>query len=167
MWCHSVQFEPCEMGSYGKWSLILLEQMAAQGVATYERWSPMRGFNCSDFIERILVFWKSGHRQEVAGYERWSHGEVWLYKLSVYQPKTFVIMGSCSLSILEFRGNWFPIGLWDFCNTHWYLVSNHETGTEIIIINNLSSYPCWGILPSELSGLMHLSQEKIPNSQDW
>ena len=34
--------------------------MSAQKVAAYERWSPTRGSNYSDFIEKILLFRKSG-----------------------------------------------------------------------------------------------------------
>lgn len=35
-------------------------KMSAQRVAAYERWSPRRGSSYSDFIEKILVFRKSG-----------------------------------------------------------------------------------------------------------
>ena len=50
----------CQVVDY--WMLKTIEKfkMSAQEVATYERWSPMRGSNHSYFTENIFVFWKSG-----------------------------------------------------------------------------------------------------------
>ena len=43
-----------------------------------ERYSLTRGSKYSDLTWKLLVFWKTGHWEEVFAYKRWSQPKVWL-----------------------------------------------------------------------------------------
>ena len=54
--------------SHKQWKNSLSVQKLS--AIAYEKWSPTRGFSCSDLNENILVLWKSGRRREVVAYDR-------------------------------------------------------------------------------------------------
>lgn len=81
---NSIQFAPgameimCQMVTYWRLKTMKKFKLSAQNMVAvaYKRWLPMKGSNYSNVTEKILVFFKSGHRQEVVTYEGWSHREV-------------------------------------------------------------------------------------------
>ena len=49
----------------------------------YRRWLFTRSSTCKAFTRKVLVFWIGGRLREVVAYERWSHMEVRLYKVTL------------------------------------------------------------------------------------
>ena len=62
-----------------------------------EKWSLRRGSDCSDFTDKMFVFWISSRLQGVVANERCSHTEVRLYQYFLIPQSTRFFLGNATL----------------------------------------------------------------------